>query len=316
MSNYYKGTARLSEICKSITDTKTEVYTIGFLNLSITTGGTKTFTSTVDETPLTLGYEYEGTDISTYCIAAYVESSGTQFTSIPTWCTKIRAVLVGGGGSGASGIKGNNAFTPSVNQHYLDNEQVYLFVKNDNSQQPIDRNTFYQNDQNQSGLGTHHEQNVNHYDLPAVNHQTSGVGGGGGGGGSFVYLPNITIVPGASVNITNGSAGGNTVLTVQLTTYTAVGGKNASRTSKGAGGTYTISGAINKPGDDGGDAIESSAGLGGQSNLMKISSLTYGKGGNGSDGTAGTRGVSNEGGTVAAPQGGASGYYRIYFLTD
>ena len=324
MSNYYKRSTRISDICKSITNTNTGIYNTYFINLNIPTGGTTTFTSTVDETPLTLGYQYKDTDISTYCIAAYVESSGTAFTSVPAWCTKIRAVLVGGGGGGAKGTKGNNAFTAAQQQNYTNiyNNDTYGNKQENNRQAPVDINKNEQVHQNRSynvflvGNGsTHYHKDTKHINIAATNTQTSGNGGGGGGGGSFVYLPNITIVPGASVNITKGSAGENTTLTVQTTTYTAAAGKDASGTSKGTGGTYTNSGVTNKDGDAGGDASGATAGGGGESYLMKISSLPYGKGGNGSAGTNGTPDVNNQGTEVGNPEGGTSGYYRIYFLT-
>ena len=106
MSNYYKCSADLSKqtqlkvICNSITNADIKD---NYLNLDIINGNT-TFTSDINEKPAILGYEYKGTDISTYAIAAYIESPSTL--SIPDWCNKIRVILVGGGGSGGKGTVG------------------------------------------------------------------------------------------------------------------------------------------------------------------------------------------------------------------
>lgn len=114
MSNYYKNSTvlRISEICRNITTNDiTDNY---YRNLGIPLGST-TFTSSINENPANLGYKYNNIDISTYCIATYIESSVTTFSSVPSWCNKIRAILVGGGGTGGTGSIGTTQDTKIQN---------------------------------------------------------------------------------------------------------------------------------------------------------------------------------------------------------
>jgi len=114
MSNYYKNSTvlRINDICKYITTN--DITNNYYRNLGIPLG-TTTFTSSINENPANLGYKYNTTDISTYCIATYIESSVTTFSSVPSWCNKIRAILVGGGGTGGTGSVGTTHDTPIQN---------------------------------------------------------------------------------------------------------------------------------------------------------------------------------------------------------
>lgn len=118
MSNYYKNSTvvRISDICKNITTN--DISNNYYRNLGIPFGST-TFNSDINEKPANLGYKYNNIDISTYCIATYIESSVTTFTSVPTWCNKIRAILVGGGGSGGTGSIGTTHDTKIQNDGIL-----------------------------------------------------------------------------------------------------------------------------------------------------------------------------------------------------
>lgn len=94
MSYYYNGTP-LSSICRSINTNLSWTTT----NLGITLNTNPATLSGVNEQPLkTCVYNESKTDISTFCIASYTENS----LSIPSWCTQLRVVMIGGGGSGTT----------------------------------------------------------------------------------------------------------------------------------------------------------------------------------------------------------------------
>lgn len=131
MSNYYKKGYALTTISYG---TVAVGQISPYFNVNGLTSVNKIFINSVDETVLPLGYTINGTDISQWCIAKYVESSGsTTYTSIPGWCTKIRAVLVGGGGNGGQGTAGSIQTTPLVQTNtpayqYNSNEKCNYFV--------------------------------------------------------------------------------------------------------------------------------------------------------------------------------------------
>jgi hypothetical protein len=136
MSNYYKNTVKISEICHGTTrtDLMNSYYLASGLNPV-----TATFSNTVIETPSNLLYDICGTDVSRYCIASYLDSTMGNF-NIPNWCSNIRAVLVGGGGKGGSGNRGtinvtnsntNTNINLSANTNSL-NEKVSLFTYQNN----------------------------------------------------------------------------------------------------------------------------------------------------------------------------------------
>ena len=311
MTNYYyKTNTTLSSIIKGTTDSNIQAAYGGTGGLTI---ATSTFTSVVTETPSILNYSYQGTDISISCIAYWVEgSSGTPTT--PTWCTKIRAVLVGGGGAGANGLAGTNY--PEVHEHYA--YGVGIFDAGGSTRnQAVDPNQQIHGEQQENhenyNYGFHRnvawQTNTTHIDTAA--YQVSGLGGGGGGGGGFLYLgetsiggntPTISFTPVAL-------KGKTTTLTIGSSTWAALGGTNASGVTLGTGGS--TSGTANKKmdGENGTTATTPAAGSGGKCFLKDYaSSLTYGKGGDGSNGVGG-------GGTPSNAQSGQAEYYRIYFLT-
>jgi len=108
MANYYKNstTLTLGNIIAGITDS---TICASFQNASSDyTSASFTFKSVIDETPSeNLGYLYKGTDIRNNSIAYYTNNGGSK--TIPSWCNKIRAVLVGGGGGGQTGIVGSSS---------------------------------------------------------------------------------------------------------------------------------------------------------------------------------------------------------------
>ena len=102
-SNYHEFDISLNLLCKYIISNNLSTITDSYKNINIGTG-TSSFNLTTDinEKPLTLGYKInDSTDISTYCVAYYIESPNT--ITVPAWAKKIRAVLVGAGGRGGDG---------------------------------------------------------------------------------------------------------------------------------------------------------------------------------------------------------------------
>ena len=74
-------------------------YNFGITNVA------SVFNTVVVEAPTKTGYLINGTDVANYCIAKYTELTATSSgIVIPTWCNKIRAVLVGQGGTGGTSV--------------------------------------------------------------------------------------------------------------------------------------------------------------------------------------------------------------------
>jgi hypothetical protein len=306
MSNYYlnSNTVKLSDVAKYITDTNVANAYVG----NGLTANTSVFTTSVTENPNNFNYKYNGTDISTYCIAAYVESSGSNtFSSIPAWCKNIRAILIGGGGGGS--------------QHYYNFDAHRNQNNNRNNSEEHDNNN---NDQHQH------------------------ISGAGGGGGGFIYLKTTLVTSvSIQVGSGGGPAnpGGNTILTTSAGTFSAYGGGGGTRTvvsgiSQGVGGdggitTQVTNGAYNNgtAGTKTDNQTFSSTvtdrtfkgGVGGNAGTQNTYTtntdiLNYGKGGDGVSITYRIDSSQQQWGTHNAPTStqaatsGSGGYYRIYFL--
>ena len=294
----YKNNILLSDLTKYITNTNS-YNSFENSGLTLLAPYTSDFTSLVVEIPNSnLNYEYLNVDISTYSIATWVDSAST-FPSLPSWCTKIRAVLIGGGGAGAQGsfsynVQNNNHQNGQgqvSNQHNHDNQDIYV-----------------------------------------------GQSGGGGGGGGFVFLntTNVTQV-GIQVGIGgqgNGVAGGATTLTINgSTVIKALGGAGAALAAGGGaggtqGGTTVASGTAGTvvPATDYVGVV--GEGLpGGQQYINSGIIKTYGTGGGGTSASyySTSRRYTGQGQpqdwVYDFPAGisydnGTNGYYRIYFLTN
>lgn len=345
MANYYKlqintSTYYLNDVVKNYTD---NIFNDNYKNTNITKSS-NTFNSSINEKPSALGYKYNNTDISQYCISMYVESAGsTTFTTVPVWCKKIRAILIGGGGNGKkgqNGYAGNHDVTNNVrhNVHYHRSRGFQYNYRNNyesgntdtwNYDTTIPRYNKYKQGNGDENYDTddqkyygsdhrHHHGNYRNTDdntntdtqVSHTPYQQSGYGGGGGGGGGFIYLEDTDVVS-KTVSVTTGGAESNTVLTIGSTVYTASGGSSSTSTDGGSKGGTSGTAKINSDGTDGGAASGSTAGSGGQSVISTYSSTlsSYGKGGNGSNGTPG-------GVNASDPQNGGNGYYRIYFIAN
>jgi hypothetical protein len=263
------------------------------------------FTSSIIETPNYLfNYKYNGTDISTYCIATWVDSN-SGFSSLPSWCTKIRAVLIGGGGAGCQGEFSKNNQT---NTHINNNIQTSRNHNHDN------QDVFF------------------------------GQSGGGGGGGGFVFL-NTTNASQVSVQLgiggqANGESGTATTLIINGSTVVkalggggAVLGTDGTATTGGSGG-QTQGGSIVANGNNGTVVpaqdyigIKGGALPGGQQYINSGELKKYGVGGGGTASSYYTTTRTYTG--QESPhdfvynfpsnityQAGSDGYYRIYFLSN
>uniref|UniRef100_A0A6C0ERY4 Uncharacterized protein n=1 Tax=viral metagenome TaxID=1070528 RepID=A0A6C0ERY4_9ZZZZ len=332
ISNYYKGSISLSPnslstICKGILkpngSTIPDISNNYFKQLGLPIV-TATFAGVngITEKPNNLGYIYNTTDISQYCIAPYVESTGTTFTSIPTWCKNIRAILIGAGGNGATGQLGSVQQQQNVVAHHHvlhwirnynyrrgygdwsnigDSHTVIATTYNTHEGEKKHQNAIY----GDSDHDTQHSRDTQHIDQTLNSKQAAGSSGGGGGGGGFVYLNNIQ-VEGKTISIAGGGLLQDTTLTVQTTKYTAAKGLNAPGITAGTGGAVTGTATASGAGNAG------SASTGGTSGFYSyLNTFQYGNGGNG-----GAGGVSGTNPDPSDGIPGQAGYYRIYFLTD
>lgn len=96
MSYSYNGRA-LSTLCAYVT---TNIDTFGKNNLGIGTANSATLDPSITETMLKTGYQQNGVDVQKFCIAYYTENT----LAIPSWCTQMRIVMIGGGGSGTATV--------------------------------------------------------------------------------------------------------------------------------------------------------------------------------------------------------------------
>ena len=355
MSNYYKGSIslspnRLSEICKGIltpvSNTIPDISNNYFKQLGLPiVSATFAGVNTINEKPNSLGYLYNGTDISQYCIAPYVESTGSTFTSIPSWCKNIRAILIGAGGDGGSGTSGSQ-------QYNNRQEHIHIaYVRNDNNdhdgigghgEKHEPTHGYEAGDWNLGGshhkgpkapasvttntkkifgpFGAYSQNNkfTRHslnYDAGPYYSQASGQKGGTGGGGAFIFLNSIN-VESSTISITGGGTSESTILSVTQTNtsgttkYEATKGANAVSIISGNGGTVTVPTTliIDVSGNGKNGNNSTTAGSSGFYNYS--STFPYGNAGVG-----GAGGISGDDPTPTRGTNGQAGYYRIYFLT-
>lgn len=337
MSNYYKNNVDIS-LYASKWITNSNAYAsfkkaAGNFSVTLDTNYAPTFTSQIDESLTnTTGYKYNGVDIATYMVASFVESSTSNFSStqIPSWCNKLRVILIGGGAGGGTaqtsyywGGANWNQQTARVDQHGCH---------------------YYDSDQSS---GRYSQQTDRYdYDVPYNGNQqapsqNTTAGGGGGGGGAFIYLPAFDVTStkstveiqvgaggagGAAYNRDNGNldntqrnrgqAGQATILKISNANYSVAGGGGINNNAWEAGAAGTASGintGTNNPGQEGQAYINASGGAAGVSGCSDTYSTnttirSYGVGGRGSDARQGTG--------YPAGGNGTNGYYRVYFLTS
>lgn len=344
MSNYKSVDVSFNDLCSSFTtdignnykNTNIQIKASDFNNNG---------DFTINEKPDKLKYFVDGTDISDFSIAKYIDMSGT-FTitnsDIPLWCKKIRAVLVGGGGSGGKGTNAKNTYVPAVNRNqYKYQEQSYQRQNekrkdvghtnsenntnyNNTDQKPTEYNNsttekFYANNDGRL-VNTHnitrHFSMVNQTNTAANNSQQAGIGGAGGGGGGFIYLDNVDVF-GKTLKVD--ASGGNITLSTGTSNYARVKkGTDATGNTNGSGGgtDFNSYSNVRYPGGNGAKSNSNTGSASGKSKLSSISSsIPYGNGGNGGNG-----GIApiNESKEVPGNDGvpGQSSFCRIYFLTN
>jgi hypothetical protein len=138
------------------------------------------------------------------------------------------------------------------------------------------------------------------------NNNESGAGGGGGG---LMWRNNLSVIPGQTITIDVGgggagigtgtaSSGGDSVVTIGGTSYTAFGGSGGNDTTGGAGGGYNAGYGLNTTGADGG---------GGQGGVGGDMNSTAGGGGGGAGGYTGNGGAGANGGTTTGSSGTGGG---------
>jgi len=315
---FYRDSVDLSEIIGKLTNSSVNSI-FGNNNIATDYSYSSTFSSSIDEKPSVTNYMYQGIDIQEYSIAPYTESNTNNFSAsnLPSWCTKIRAVLIGGGGGGASA---------QVNTVQSPNYWAGNFTHHQNC-------NYYLNTQKSGG---YRYQN-NKYQFVTTNQapnyysggQQLNAGGSGGGSGGFIYLPTIDITSSKNnnnVSITvggggnggqgqgaTGQGGGSTSYNDDQYNIIAFGGGGATLTNGGNAGStdlQTIEGGIGLIGNIGTQRSGTSGGAGGSAITTHISSNTYksyGAGGSGSNASHGS---------PAGGNNGANGFYRIYFLSS
>jgi hypothetical protein len=332
MSNYKSYDISFNELCSYFTDSN--IINNYYKNTKISYKGPD-FTSIINEKPTSLGYFYNkdssNIDISKFSIAKYIEKSGNFTISnsdIPSWCTKIRAVLVGAGGSGTPGTTGYNTYVAANNQNTFNRYTLIVFNPAKNRQNQN------QQENSNSVVGASNN-NSNRYEVNTARQiqttvqitvqkqiniitndtQTTGKGKAGGGGGGFIYLNDVDIV-GKTLNV-QGSGGGITLSTGTENSAIVTKGGDASGNDIGIAGTAIITNlsGVAHNGNPGTEGNDTTGGSKGSSKLVDISSLSYGNGGNGGNG-----GIAAVGSTITVNGGtdvsGNSSFCRIYFLTQ
>jgi len=348
MSNYKSTDSSFNQLCSYFIGT--DISNNYYKNTNIEHKGSFDFTSIINEKPYSLGYSYtkdgSNIDISQYSIAKYIEKTG-DFTidnsDIPSWCTKIRAVLVGAGGSGGKGTTGNNVYTAAVNVNKLNvkvqafqrqnerkknlpNHETNTEVQANSAQAASDSvgesTTIQKNYANNDGrlVNTHTTKTTvsitEQTNTAANNSQSPGKGGAGGGGGGFIYLNEVQVV---GKTLTVDASGGNITLYTEIGQASVKKGGDASGNGTfGSSGSTTISSNLNgvsHNGVSGSTTIDNDGDESGNSKLADISSsVSYGNGGKGGNGGSAPPNVTKD---VSGNDGGSgqSSFCRIYFLT-
>jgi hypothetical protein len=353
MSNYKSVDVSFNDLCSSfiIIDISNNYYKNTKISYK-----ERDFTSIVNEKPSSeLGYFYNkdgsNIDISQFSIAKYIDFSGnfgTRNIGIPSWCKKIRAVLVGAGGSGGIGTNGKNTYAPAVNINTL-NKNVYVYQRQNEKKTDLPGNHTQStinaasstvadqlvgnNNNNTKFYAKNDDRLVNTHNINttytinqqtntiANNTQQAGIGGAGGGGGGFIYLNDVDIV---DKTLKVDASGGNITLSIGNENYAKV--TKGGDASRDASGNATIGNAGTAPitnlsdvsynGNPGAISSINTGGVSGKSKLFDISSsVSYGNGGNGGNGGIAPSNVTKD----VSGNNGSSGqrsFCRIYFLTN
>jgi hypothetical protein len=346
MSDYYKINGNsLNTLCKYILDSNITgtTNTVSYYYRGITTSTyNSNFTSSINEKLNATNYKVNNNDINTFCIATWVESNGsTGFTSIPSWCNKIRAVLIGGGGGGQYGNAGtfftqqqtaqqqqNTHNSDPIRRHdYLSGltHQVHTHTQTVSSkqQQNVQRDEVIDHQQINQGYQAKYAVSRQETDAVTVIHQqatstpyvdgyNTGTAGTSGGGGGFIYISDYDISNYRnSISVTLGDSGSSGTALVDSSEGTAtilnIGTYSFKALGGNAGTTTAGTGGQTQVSQTTGVSTSSGSGRNPGGYQTYYSQTQYGFGG--SNGIAGTS-------TKTNGYPGNTGYYRIYFLAN
>ena len=342
MSNYYRDSIDIAQtLVKYIITSKTISTTIGnvsgnTVNSSFTSSTSTTYTSgiftttsssdftNIDESPSTLYYTYQGTDVSEWCIASYVDSS-TGVGTIPSWCTNVRIILIGGGGDVQSYQNPNNNVNHD-NAHYISTQidipnNSQILRPNDHNTDNT-RNNGQDNKDNHQGVNTQSQINgtqtniTHHLKVNQTHHNNNNANTDhfqqAGGGGAGIYLTTISTQTYNQIQIQTGQSNQSTILQLSSnssnsTAYiiTAGGAQQASvgtitgQNIQTQGNTISINSQLIGYGYSGASGQYTTGGLNGIVNSQQFSTILP-------NGTGGSSGSTS----------GIAGYYRVYFLTS
>jgi len=318
---YYKGND-VKTLIKGISDNTNFSKYSNNLDFGSTTI-TSDFTSSINENPTSIGYYNNNTDLSTFCIANYIEYSSAQtntLITIPSWCNKIKGVIAAPGGYGAPSYKIINetktkgVLIGSVSRTILptkasNSTDVRTDYTTTEVKQKTTVNRFSTDHQTPANLTT------TTYKLVISSSETIKTGANGGGG-AYYYFNTIDITNNRVIKLNIPSSSPlnavNTILTIGTPstptpniTYNIAGGSpgtsTVTTTSEGASGIFVSLGS-----GSGESGLGSISGL---NNVLASSSSLKTNVGNG--GTGGSTTVSGNPGNT-----GKVGYARIYFLAN
>jgi hypothetical protein len=181
----------------------------------------------IDQSANTINYKINDVDISRWSIASYTEGNATFSQTMPTWCKKIRVILIGGGGYYTAESHNNqhqiivnsqiqhhederNSYNDGgaiqQNQNYKVNQQDQSAQSNytDPNQIPANYQHHIQNANNQDQGFRHDHANWHHvgtYTIQSANHQNQNITPINGGGGGGVYISSLNVVTYPSISI-------------------------------------------------------------------------------------------------------------------
>lgn len=236
------------------------------------------------------GYNYLGSDVSTFCIANYVDNTAITKTNIPVWCTHIRVVMVSSGGTG-----------------YIYNNQTHIDVIGVNNQDYDGYSHSHSHDashKSQQFQTTYSASIINQQQAPGYDRTFQG------------YITQTHVVTSATPSNTPG-AGSFTLVDIKTANLQTlqIGSNVININTYGiqlSNGTSATGGATGVNGTNGSVTLQ---GVTAQGANYTVSNLFTGK--QYSSGTSGINGilVFDSAATRTDGNQGQTGFYRIYYLT-
>jgi hypothetical protein len=309
-----------------------------YKNNGITIASNTGYTSitNIDQSANTINYKINDVDISRWCIASYIEGNTILSQTMPSWCKKIRVILIGGGGA-YTAESHNNQNQVNVNlqiQHHEDERNSYndgaaLQQNQNNKVNQQDQTTQvnyiepnYQlqpNYQEHIGNGNNQDQGFRHdhanwhhvgtFTIQNTNHQNQNILPINGGGGGGVYISSLDVVTYTSISIQCQSGNTKLILSEQTTAQQTQTTITANPGSTSTGGTVQISSNLTIQSSSSSitnTAVQGVFYTGGSTsqskNGLELNSRVFPT-------------IVGNGGTLSG-NSGTNEYYRIYYLTD